>query len=109
VFDAPDSEQVFTWGRIRTLRVGPASWREVSHDPGWRWSRDVGKSLGADVCPATHCGVMTRGRMMVQGLDGRQVELAKGDVFAIAPGHDAWTVGDRSCAFVEVLVGDERP
>jgi hypothetical protein len=106
-FEGADSELVFTGGLARTLRVGPVMWREVSHEPGWRWSRDVGGRQGADVCMATHCGFMTRGQMMVRGADGRQIELAKGDVFAISPGHDAWTVGETTCAFVEVLLVDE--
>jgi quercetin dioxygenase-like cupin family protein len=52
---------------------------------------------------ATHHGYMVRGRMNVQLPGGQPIELAAGDVFAIPPGHDAWTVGEDACTFVEVL------
>jgi hypothetical protein len=36
------------------------------------------------------------GRMHVVD-DGREAEAGPGDAFVIAPGHDAWIVGDEPC------------
>jgi hypothetical protein len=32
---------------------------------------------------------------------GEQGEIGPGDVAAIEPGHDAWTVGDERCVAVD--------
>jgi quercetin dioxygenase-like cupin family protein len=41
------------------------------------------------------------GRMNVQMDDGTEQEIGPGDVAAIPPGHDAWTVGDEACVAVD--------
>ena len=33
--------------------------------------------------------------------DGSEGEIGPGDFAAIAPGHDAWTVGDEPCIAVD--------
>jgi len=33
--------------------------------------------------------------------DGTEGEVKPGDVYRVAPGHDAWTVGDKPAVFVE--------
>jgi hypothetical protein len=33
--------------------------------------------------------------------DGTEGEAAAGDAFAIPPGHDAWTVGEEPCVFLD--------
>ncbi len=37
--------------------------------------------------------------------DGSEGEIGPGDVFSIAPGHDAEVVGDEACVMIDV--GDE--
>jgi len=34
--------------------------------------------------------------------DGTEVEIAAGDAFDLAPGHDAYTVGDEPCVMIDV-------
>jgi hypothetical protein len=33
--------------------------------------------------------------------DGRRLNLTAGQVFDIPPGHDAWTLGDIPCVFID--------
>jgi hypothetical protein len=33
--------------------------------------------------------------------DGTEGDVGPGDVFSIAPGHDAWTVGDEACVTID--------
>lgn len=33
--------------------------------------------------------------------DGSDTEIQPGDVVVIQPGHDAWTVGEEACVFVD--------
>jgi uncharacterized cupin superfamily protein len=41
------------------------------------------------------------GRIHVTHDDGSEGEATAGDVYRIAPGHDAWVVGDKPAVFVE--------
>ena len=43
--------------------------------------------------------------MRVHMDDGSEGEIGPGDVFSIAPGHDAEVVGDEPCVMIDV--GDE--
>jgi hypothetical protein len=39
--------------------------------------------------------------------DGSEDVFAGGDVMLLPPGHDAWTVGDEACTFVEFSRGGD--
>jgi mannose-6-phosphate isomerase-like protein (cupin superfamily) len=50
---------------------------------------------GTDSCQHTHLGIARSGRMRVTHDDGTVLEIERGDVYAIEPGHDAEVVGDE--------------
>ncbi|MEU8800381.1 hypothetical protein [Spirillospora sp. NPDC048819] len=33
--------------------------------------------------------------------DGSEGEVGPGDVFVVAPGHDAWVIGDEPCVALD--------
>ncbi len=70
-------------------------------EPGWRWSEHVKPIAGTDTCQAPHLLYCLSGRMHVAMDDGSEAEIGPGDVASIAPGHDAWTVGDEPCVAVD--------
>ena len=39
--------------------------------------------------------------------DGSQQDFSKNDVMLLPPGHDAWTVGNEPCVFVEFSRGND--
>jgi hypothetical protein len=41
------------------------------------------------------------GRLYVTHEDGGEGDVQPGDVYRIAPGHDAWVVGDEPAVLVE--------
>ena len=41
--------------------------------------------------------------MAVRAPDGTERELAPGDAFFVAPGHDAWVVGDEPCVALDLV------
>jgi len=43
----------------------------------------------------------TSGRMHVAMDDRSEMEIGPGDVVSIAPGYDAWVVGDEPCVAVD--------
>jgi len=70
-------------------------------EPGWTWSGDLKPIAQTDNCQATHLIYCVSGRMGVRMADGEEGEIGPGDVVSIAPGHDAWTVGDEPCIAVD--------
>jgi len=53
-----------------------------------------GPLAGMGSCPAPHLVDVVSGRLHVRMDDGSQGEAGPGDALWIAPGHDAWVVGD---------------
>jgi quercetin dioxygenase-like cupin family protein len=70
-------------------------------EPGWRWSEHARPIAGTDSCQAVHTGYILSGRMQVVMDDGTDGRAGPGDAFVIPPGHDAWTVGDDPCVFLD--------
>ncbi len=73
----------------------------ATFEPGWRWSEHVKPIAGTDSCQTNHFGYVLSGRMHIVMDDGTEAEVGPGDVFSVAPGHDAWTVGDEACVTVD--------
>lgn len=105
-FDTPDETRPFeSNGRVELVAV---SGREIGRgifEPGWRWSENVKPIAGTESCEFAHLGYVLSGRMRVHMDDGSEGEIGPGDVFSIAPGHDAEVVGDEPCVMIDV--GDE--
>ena len=94
-FDAPDERRSFYKGKFELIDIGGMTLGRASYEPGWRWSEHVGKASGQPSCQVSHLGMVISGRAMVRMDDGEEFEIKAGDVFAVAPGHDSWVVGDE--------------
>lgn len=70
--------------------------------PGWRWSTEVGKAIGLDLCPAPHLGYVVAGRMVVVMADGTEHRYGAGDAIAVDPPHDAYVEGDEPYVGIDV-------
>ena len=97
----PDEVMSFEKGRLALVSVGGATVGQAVFEPGWRWSEHVGSATGATSCAVPHLGYVVSGRLMVRMDDGTRLEMGPGDVATIPSGHDAWTVGDEPCTFLE--------
>ena len=71
-------------------------------EPGWRWSNDLAPIAGTDSCQIRHLGYIMSGRMQVRMDDGTEMTVEPGDMFDLAPGHDAWVLGDEQAVMVDV-------
>lgn len=67
---------------------------------GWRWSDCIKPVVKTDSCQVEHVGYVISGRLHVTHEDGSEGEVAAGEVYRIAPGHDARVVGDEPAVFV---------
>lgn len=95
-FEDPDEVRHFSRGRFELVRIGGLTLGRATYEPGWRWSVDIGPSVGAERCPLEHVGLVLQGRATAAFADGRIWELAPGQLFHIpAEPHDSWVVGDE--------------
>lgn len=92
---SPDETRTFPKGKLDVVNFGNASVGFATFEPGWKWSECVKPIAGTRSCEAAHFGYALSGRMKIVMDDGSQTEIKAGDVFSIAPGHDAWIIGDQ--------------
>ena len=91
----------------RTAELDGVSVTEVTFDKGARWSQDLKPDAGTELCELPHVALVLSGTLAVQMADGSEEEFSAGDVMLLPPGHDAWTVGDQACTFVEFSRGND--
>ncbi len=101
--DAAADVRSFPKGHMDVVRLAGSTVGRGTFEPGWRWSECVAPIVGTDVCLLPHAGYVISGRMMIEPEIGESYEISEGDAINIAPGHDAWTIGDNSCVVLEVL------
>jgi uncharacterized cupin superfamily protein len=102
-FDSPDETRPFEGnGQLDVVDVGGHEVARGTFEPGWRWSENVKPIAQTDSCEFAHFGYIVAGRMRVTMDGGDSAELTPGDVFAIAPGHDAEVVGDEACVMIDM-------
>jgi hypothetical protein len=107
-FDAPDETRVMQKGRFELVRIGGVTIGRATYEPGWRWSLDVGPSVGATRCTVEHVGLVVSGAATAAFDDGRVFELKAGALFYIPPvPHDSWVIGDEPYVSLHLL-GSER-
>jgi mannose-6-phosphate isomerase-like protein (cupin superfamily) len=100
--DSPDETRPFAGhGAIAVVQLGETTIGRGTYEPGWRWSQDVKPIAGTDSCQAHHTLYILSGRMHIVMNDGSEFDLGPGDAAVIAPGHDAWTVGDEACVALD--------
>lgn len=85
-----------SYAALRTAAVGFGTYK-----PGWRWSLHAGPQIGKD--SENHIGYVISGRMMVRDLSGNEAEVEPGWAFEIAPGSDAWVIGDEPCIALDFI------
>jgi class 3 adenylate cyclase len=100
--DDPDERRTFELGSGELTRVGPYTIGRGILQPGWRWSTHVGPLTGTASCEVHHVQVLLSGRFGVRMDDGEEVILVPNDLVEIAPGHDAWVIGDEPVVLLDV-------
>jgi hypothetical protein len=79
----------------------------VTFGPGARWSEDLKDYAGTDSCELSHVAIVQQGRLHVLMDDGSEQEFGPNEVMMLPPGHDAWSVGEQACVFVEFSRGND--
>jgi quercetin dioxygenase-like cupin family protein len=106
-FDHPDEVREMQRGRFEIVRLGGVTIGRATYQPGWKWSKHVGPSVGAERCNVEHVGLVVSGVATVAFDDGTVIELHAGDLFHVpATPHDSWVVGDESYVSLQFLGAD---
>src|SRR5262249_10519098 len=88
-------------GRTRLVTLPAARAGLAVSGPRWRRSVPSKPVFGGESCRTAHLGYLISGCPPVQMDEGGEAEIRAGSAFQIAPGHDAWVVGDEPCTFAE--------
>jgi hypothetical protein len=88
--------------QLEVVRAGAGRVKRMVYAPGFRWSTHMKSIVGTEFCTHAHVGFLARGRIHFEYADGCALELASPQVVAIAPGHDAWVVGDEPAVLIEM-------
>jgi hypothetical protein len=99
--DQPEETRNFEHGRLDLVEIAGNNVGRTNLEPGWRWSESVKPIVGTDSCQVAHVGYAVSGRLHVVMDDGSEIDIAPGDAYELAPGHDAWVVGEEPFRGVE--------
>jgi ethanolamine utilization protein EutQ (cupin superfamily) len=103
--------EVVSIGRIskRVAKLDGLSVTLVTFGKGASVAEDaVAKGfLDTDMCELAHVGYVLQGALGVRQRDGAEDVFKAGDILLLPPGHEAWTVGDEDCVFVEFSRGTD--
>lgn len=100
--DSPDERRTLPHGVLEFVNLPGATVARAVFQPGWKWSTDVAPLVGTSSCQVAHTGVVLSGHFHVRMDDGREYDLRSGDAHVVAPGHDAWVVGDEPVVAIDI-------
>jgi steroid delta-isomerase-like uncharacterized protein len=102
--DSPDEvRKLVDKGKVDILRVGDRTVGRTHFEAGWKWSQHVKPLVGTDLCEQPHLGYCEAGKMRVVMKDGTTKEFGPGELFYIAPGHDAEILGNDEFVALDFL------
>lgn len=100
-FSAPDETRTPDKTTVELVNVAGGQIGRYTFQPGWRWSECIRPVAGTDSCQVEHIGYAVSGTLHVTHDDGTEGDVVAGQVYRIAPGHDAWNDGREPAVFVE--------
>jgi hypothetical protein len=107
-FDSPDEVREMDRGKFEIVRIGGMVIGRATYEPGWKWSKHVGPSIGQEWCTVEHVGLVLEGAAVAAMADGTTIDLRAGSLFYVPPmPHDSWVVGDQKYVSLHFM-GSER-
>ena len=100
-FSAPDETRTPDKTTVELVNVAGGQIGRYTFQPGWRWSECIKPVVGTESCQVEHIGYVVSGGLHVEHSDGSTADVKAGDVYRIAPGHDAAVGGDQPFVAVE--------
>jgi quercetin dioxygenase-like cupin family protein len=103
--NSPDKVEVYGLIKKENVYLDGVEVHRVTFEKGAKWSKDLKPFAGTESCLLPHVAFVQSGRLKVVMDDGSEEEFGPGDIMMLPPGHDAWTVGDEPCVFIEFSNG----
>ena len=100
-FSTPDETRTPAKATMETVKFGDMAIIRMTCQPGWRWSESIKPLAGTDSCQATHFNYVVSGHLRTHMDDGSEFDIGPGDIAIIAPGHDAWVLGDEPVVMLD--------
>ncbi len=100
-FAKPDEVRSPDRTTVELVKLAGGEIGRYTFQPGWRWSECIKPVVGTDSCQVDHVGYVVSGKLRVEHEDGSSGEVTAGTVYRIAPGHDAWVLGDEPYVGIE--------
>ena len=101
-FSTPEEKRPFVdKGEALIVTLGDRPVMKATFQPGWHWTEHLGPIAGTESCQSSHLLYVLSGRMAARMDDGTEGECGPDDVVSLAPGHDAWVVGEEPCVVVD--------
>jgi hypothetical protein len=100
-WSSPDDTMTPDKTHAATIKFGPVTITKANMQPGWKWSECIKPHVGTESCQAGHIGVLMQGSIHVISDDGTEITIKAGEAYRLAPGHDAWVVGDEPALGIE--------
>lgn len=95
-FTVPDQSRTPDKTTVELVNVAGGQIGRYPFAPGWRWSECIKPVVGTDTCQVEHIGYLVSGALHVQHDDDSEGDAVPGQVYRIAPGHNAWNAGVRA-------------
>lgn len=87
--------------KVELVKLAGGEVGRYTFEPDWRWSECIKPVAGTESCQVEHVGYMLEGSLDVVHDDGTTLTVTAGDVYRIAPGHDAHNSGSQAAVVVE--------
>jgi hypothetical protein len=100
-FGTPDEVREFPLGRLEVLNIGGCTVGRAILQPGWHWAESLQPIAKTKSCEAPHFQYHVSGVLRVRMDDGTEFDCTAGDLSVLAPGHDAWVVGNEPVVVVD--------
>lgn len=86
---------------VEITRAGEGRIRRVTYPPGFRWSKDMKRTVGTNSCQHSHVGYIIEGAIEIEYTDGCRASFTAPQAVVIDAGHDGWVSGDRPAVMIE--------
>ena len=99
--------QMFGGCQIDVVPAGNGHLKRIIYPPGHRWSVTMKPLVGTDLCQHNHVGFLASGELTFEFPDGCVQAYVAPVAVDVAPGHDAYVVGDEPAVLVQLDFGKE--
>ena len=93
--DLSDAELKIGTTKTTSYSVTRTQQERLVFPPGWKWSVEIGPSIGEPMCEMTHIGHVVSGQFEILDANGCVTSYGPGEAFHIVPRHDMWVVGEH--------------